>query len=209
MVKVIGLTGSIAVGKSTVTQYLLTHGYQVLDADIISHQALKQGTSAYQKVVSLFGCVKEDGTIDRKQLGNIVFSSPEKKKQLEDIIHPYVIDETLKGIKESKSNYVILDVPLLFEAKMDKLCDLTIFVNTKEDVRLARLEKRATMPLKDAKKLNSQVMSAKEKIYLADITIENSSDLEFSIGVDSSKSFNQSKSSFSFSASLCELLSKL
>ena len=72
---------------------------------------------------------------------------------------------------------MILDVPLLFEAKMDKLCDLTIFVNTKEDVRIQRLEKRATMPLKDAKRLNNQVIGAKEKIALADIVIENSLDL--------------------------------
>ena len=180
-VRVIGITGLIGAGKSTVTNIFKEYDVDVIDADAISRSALNVGTNAYNETVKTFGkkILNDDLTINRATLREITSSSKEDMKLLEDIIHPFVIEETLKGIKESKSKYVILDVPLLFEAKMDKLCDLTIFVNTKEDVRLARLEKRATMPLKDAKKLNSQVMSAKEKIYLADITIENSSNLEF------------------------------
>ena len=180
-VRVIGITGLIGAGKSTVTNIFKEYDIDVIDADAISRSALNFGTNAYNETVKTFGkkILNDDLTINRATLREITSIDKEQMKLLEDIIHPYVIEETLKGIKESKSKYVILDVPLLFEAKMDKLCDLTIFVNTKEDIRLARLEKRATMPLKDAKKLNSQVMSAKEKIYLADITIENSSNLEF------------------------------
>ena len=78
MVKVIGLTGSIAVGKSTVSNYLIPHGYQVLDADVLSKEALYRGTSCYEKVKEIFGCIHEDGTINRKMLGNIVFYDEQK-----------------------------------------------------------------------------------------------------------------------------------
>ena len=178
MVKVIGLTGSIAVGKSTVTQYLLTHGYQVLDADIISHQALKQGTSAYQKVVSLFGCVKEDGTIDRKQLGNIVFSSPEKKKQLEDIIHPYVIETLQKGIQECQEPLIFLDIPLLFEAHLDYLCDKIIVVYVSEKTQCLRLMKRNRIDETSAMHLIHQQMSIEEKKHKGDYIIYNEQNIE-------------------------------
>lgn len=180
-VKVIGITGLIGSGKSTVTKIFKEYDVEVIDADLISKNALNVGTKAYKETIKTFGTkiLNEDLTINRAILREITSSNKEQMKLLENIIHPYVFEETTKGIDNAKSKYVILDVPLLFEAKMDKLCDLTIFVNTKEDVRLDRLEKRATMPLKDAKKLNNQVMSAKEKIYLADITIENSADLSF------------------------------
>lgn len=178
MVKVIGLTGSIAVGKSTVTQYLLTHGYQVLDADIISHQALEQGTSAYQKVVSLFGCVKEDGTIDRKQLGNIVFSSSEKKKQLEDIIHPYVIETLQKGIQECQEPLIFLDIPLLFEAHLDYLCDKIIVVYVSEKTQCLRLMKRNHIDETSAMHLIHQQMSIEEKKHKGDYIINNEQNIE-------------------------------
>lgn len=178
MVKVIGLTGSIAVGKSTVTQYLLTHGYQVLDADIISHQALEQGTSAYQKVVSLFGCVKEDGTIDRKQLGNIVFSSPEKKKQLEDIIHPYVIETLQKGIQECQEPLIFLDIPLLFEAHLDYLCDKIIVVYVSEKTQCLRLMKRNHIDETSAMHLIHQQMSVEEKKHKGNYIINNEQNIE-------------------------------
>ena len=178
-IKIIGITGLIGSGKSTVTKLFQEYDVEVIDADKISRSALEINTSAYKKTVETFGLeiVNDDLTINRAKLREITSSSKDKMKLLEDIIHPYVLEKTLDGIKSSKSKYVILDVPLLFEVKMDKLCDLTIFVNTKEDVRIQRLEKRATMPLKDAKRLNNQVMGAKEKIALADIVIENSLDL--------------------------------
>ena len=178
-VKVIGITGLIGSGKSTVTSLFKEYDMDVLDADKISRSALDYGTKAYTKTIETFGkaILNEDLSINRAILREITSSSKEQMKLLEDIIHPFVYEQTVLGIKNSKAKYVLLDVPLLFESKMDKLCDLTIFVNTKEDIRLNRLEKRATMPLKDAKKLNAQVMSAKEKIALADIVVENSNDL--------------------------------
>ena len=178
MVKVIGLSGSIAVGKSTVTQYLLTHGYQVLDADVISHNALTQGTSAYEKVVSIFDCMNEDGSIDRKQLGNIVFSSQEKKKQLEDIIHPYVIETLQKGIEECQEPLIFLDIPLLFEAHLEYLCDKIIVVYVSEKTQCLRLMNRNHIDEASAMHLIHQQMSIEEKKNKGDYVICNEQNFE-------------------------------
>ena len=173
MVKVIGISGSIAVGKSTVTRYLLTHGYQVLDADKISKEALNVGTSCYQRAVELFGCVNEDLTIDRKALGQIVFSDSTKKKQLEDIIHPYVLETLKQGINECKDELIFLDVPLLFEAKLEYLCDKIIVVYVDENTQMHRLMERNNIDEASALHLMKQQMSIETKKELADYIVDN------------------------------------
>ena len=173
MVKVIGITGSIAVGKSTVTRYLLMHGYQVLDADKISKEALNVGTACYNKVVSLFNCVNDDLTIDRKALGAIVFSDALKKKQLEDIIHPHVLETLNKGIKECEDELIFLDIPLLFEAKLEYLCDKIIVVYVDENTQMHRLMERNHIDEDAAMHLMKQQMSIEDKKKLGDYIIDN------------------------------------
>ena len=175
MVKVIGLTGSIAVGKSTVTKYLLTHGYRVLDADQISKEALNVGTTCYKKVVELFNCVNDDLTIDRKALGAQVFSDATKKKQLEDIIHPYVIETMQQGIKECEDELIFLDIPLLYEAKLEYLCDKIIVVYVDEQTQMHRLMERNHIDENQALHLMSQQFSIEEKKKLGDYIIDNRS----------------------------------
>lgn len=160
--KVIGLTGSIASGKSTVTNYLLNKGYCVIDADAISHHALHQGTKCYEKVKSLFDCLDENGNIDRKALGKIVFYDHKKKKQLEDIIHPYVKDE-LKEIEKCQQDILFLDVPLLYETQMDVLCDQVIVVYVDESLQIQRLMKRNNILKEEAGHLIHQQISIEEK----------------------------------------------
>lgn len=178
MVKVIGLTGSIAVGKSTVTHYLKNKGYVVLDADEISHHALDQGTSCYQKVIKLFGCMDKEGNIDRKQLGNIVFQDQAKKKQLEDIIHPYVIDELKRGIQSCQDKLIFLDVPLLYEVHLEKLCDKVIVVYVDEMTQKERLMKRNSISGERAEMLMKQQISIEEKRKIADYVIDNRNTLK-------------------------------
>lgn len=173
MVKVIGLTGSIAVGKSTVSRYLITHGYQVLDADLISKEALNFGTSCYEKVKELFGCVKQDGLIDRKKLGNIVFHDHQKKKELEDIIHPYVIEQMQKGIQECQDDLIFLDIPLLFEAHLEYLCDHVIVVYVDEKIQMQRLMNRNHISSSDALNLMSQQISIEKKKEMGNFIIDN------------------------------------
>lgn len=173
MVKVIGLTGSIAVGKSTVSRYLITHGYQVLDADLISKEALNLGTSCYEKVKELFGCVGQDGSIDRKELGKIVFHDSQKKKELENIIHPYVIEQMQKGIQECQDDLIFLDIPLLFEAHLEYLCDDIIVVYVDEKTQMQRLMNRNHIASSDALNLMNQQISIEKKKQMGDYIIDN------------------------------------
>ena len=177
MIKVIGLTGSIAVGKSTVTRYLREHGFEVVDADEISRHALDIGKECYNKVVERFGCVKEDGGIDRQQLGQLVFSDPLKKKQLEDIIHPYVCQKIKEEIQASHEQYIFLDVPLLYEAGLDALCDSVIVVDLPLEKQIERLMERNHIEKQAALHLIQQQMSSEEKRKKADYIIDNSCDL--------------------------------
>ena len=177
MIKVIGLTGSIAVGKSTVTRYLREHGFEVVDADEISRHALDIGKECYNKVVERFGCVKEDGGIDRQQLGQLVFSDPLKKKQLEDIIHPYVCQKIREEIQASHEQYIFLDVPLLYEAGLDALCDSVIVVDLPLEKQIERLMERNHIEKQAALHLIQQQMSSEEKRKKADYIIDNSCDL--------------------------------
>lgn len=182
MVKVIGLTGSIAVGKSTVTHYLRTHGYQVLDADEISHHAMDRGTSCYQKVKEIFGCVKDDLTIDRQMLGRIVFNDAKKKKQLEDIIHPYVIEELKKGIVHCQDSLIFLDIPLLYEIHLEYLCDKIIVVYVDETTQMKRLMKRNGILEDEALLLMRQQISIEDKKLRADYVIDNRLNFEVLYG---------------------------
>jgi len=173
MTKVIGLTGSIAVGKSTVTQYLLTHGYQVLDADEISRHALDVGTKCYEKVKQIFGCLNDDGTIDRQKLGQIVFYDHDKKTILEGIIHPYVIDQLKAGIAACQDALIFLDIPLLYEVHLEYLCDAIIVVYVDEQTQIKRLMQRNHITPSSAIHLIQQQISIEKKKEMADFVLDN------------------------------------
>lgn len=177
MVKVIGITGSISVGKSTVTSYLVNKGYTVLDADEISRHALDIGKPCYYRVKELFGCISEDGNIDRKMLGSIVFNDDKKKELLESIIHPYVIDELKKGISSTDDHIIFLDIPLLFEAHLEYLCDKIIVVYINELLQLERLMNRNQIDKEQALLLMSKQISIEIKKHKADYIIDNQGDL--------------------------------
>ncbi|WP_028044127.1 dephospho-CoA kinase [Candidatus Stoquefichus massiliensis] len=173
MTRVIGITGSIAVGKSTVTQYLLTHGYCVEDADKISHQALNKGTSCYEKVIEKFDCLNEDGTINRQKLGQIVFHNKDKKQDLENIIHPYVIETMQKRIDQYQGKLIFLDIPLLFESHLEFMCDKIIVVYVDEQTQIQRLMKRNHITQDEAVHLMKQQISIEKKKILGDYIIDN------------------------------------
>lgn len=173
MTKVVGITGSIATGKSTVTQYLIQHGYEVLDADKLAREAIEKGTSGYQQVIDIFGCVDEHGNIDRKALGKIVFKDAAQKKALEDIIHPYVIEKMKDGIVQTTNEMIFLDIPLLFETHLESLCDKIVVVYIPKEIQKERLMKRNHIDEQAALHLISQQMSIEEKKELADYVLDN------------------------------------
>lgn len=174
---IVGLTGGIAVGKSTVSRFLIEHDFQVVDADKITHQAYEKGTVCYQKIIQIFDCLDENQSIDRKKLGNIVFHDHLQKKRLESIVHPYVVSVIKKEIEESKEDIIFLDVPLLFEAHLEYLCDKIIVVYVDEKTQIKRLMERNQIDEENAKHLISQQLSLEEKKDRADYIIDNSDDL--------------------------------
>ncbi|CCH41618.1 hypothetical protein BN7_1159 [Wickerhamomyces ciferrii] len=184
---IVGLTGGIAAGKSTVSNKLKNdYHLTIVDADVIAKQVQEPGNSAYKKVVEYFGPKVEtlllpDGKIDGPTLGKYVFANKDELKVLNGIVHPAVRYEIFKQILwayVTLNRLVILDVPLLFEAGLDKICGSTIAVVCKEDVQIERLLARNShLTLDDAhKRINSQ-MSNHLRIRKADYVIDNSSSL--------------------------------
>ena len=171
--KVYGITGSIACGKSTVTHYLLEKGYKVVDADLISRNALTIDQTCILKVQELFGCVN-NGIVDRKALGKIVFHDENAKKKLEDIIHPYVILKIKEEIEKNKEkDCIFLDIPLLYESHLEYLCDEIIVVYLNEKRQVQRLMARDHIDETYAYTImNNQISSLKKK-ELADIVFDN------------------------------------
>ncbi|MDJ0287075.1 MULTISPECIES: dephospho-CoA kinase [Bacillus] len=184
MTLVIGLTGGIASGKSTVSQMIKEKGIRVVDADIIAKEAVSKGSPALHQIVQTFGeeVLLPNGELNRQQLGAIIFSDEEKRKKLNAIVHPEVRKEMLKQRDEGVSNnetFVVLDIPLLFESKLEGLVDRIIVVYTTPDLQLSRLMNRNDLSEEEAlNRIHSQ-QSLEEKCQKADRVIENTKDLAF------------------------------
>ncbi|MGI1832878.1 MULTISPECIES: dephospho-CoA kinase [Bacillus] len=184
MTLVIGLTGGIASGKSTVSQMIKEKGIRVVDADIIAKEAVSKGSPALHQIVQTFGeeVLLPNGELNRQQLGAIIFSDEEKRKQLNAIVHPEVRKEMLEQRDEGVSNnetFVVLDIPLLFESKLEGLVDRIIVVYTTPELQLSRLMNRNDLSEEEAlNRIHSQ-QPLEEKCQKADRVIENTKDLAF------------------------------
>lgn len=180
--KIIGITGGIGSGKSTVSNYLTEKGFKIIDADKIAKNLLDIGEEAYFKAVEYFGTeiLNSDKTVDRKKLGSIVFASREKRKILNEITHGLVKKRVLSEIaaNEATQEVIFLDVPLMFEVGMDKLCAEVWLVVADERVKILRLQKRDEITKDEIiAKFRSQ-MPDEEKIKRADFVIDNSGNEE-------------------------------
>lgn len=174
----IGITGGIACGKSTVTEYLLKKGYKVISSDKIVHNLLETDKQVKEKIVKEFTKeVLENNKISRTKLGKIVFNNHASKKTLEDIIHPKV-KEIIKDFINQSEGIVFVEVPLLFEAKMSKMFDKTICISSSQEKQIERLKQRNNLDKDEAlKRINSQ-LELVEKEKLADYVIKNDNSLE-------------------------------
>lgn len=179
---IIGLTGGIASGKSTVSNYLAELGAIIIDADKIAHEIMEKGKTAYWQVIEAFGreILAENGEIDRSRLGKIVFNNLEKKKILEEITHPQVIREMREKIEEyrAENKVIVLDVPLLFEAGLDSRVDETWVVYVDRETQLQRLIARDGLSYEEANKRIQAQMSLEKKRVLADFVINNKGNIE-------------------------------
>ena len=179
---VAGLTGGIASGKSTVSALFEAAGAIVIDADKIAREVVKKGLPAWRAVVDHFGreILRPDGEIDRPRLADIVFNQASAKRALNRIVHPYVAEETASRLKRIAMNspdaIVILDVPLLFEAGLEKGLAEVIVVYAPQATQLQRLKARDNLTDTQAlSRINSQ-MSIEDKKNRGTIVIDNSSD---------------------------------
>jgi len=174
----VGLTGGVATGKSTVAKMFKECGAVVIDADELAHEVVKPGTPAWREIVAFFGktVLNQDRSLNRQALGSIVFRNPKKRRQLERIIHPRVAREqarlTKQAARADPTAVVIYDVPLLFEAGIDTRVDKTLVVTADRETQLARLKKRNGMSRVEAiRRIRSQ-MPLSKKVRLADIVID-------------------------------------
>ena len=159
--KVIGLTGGIASGKSTASAYLRELGAVIVDADAISRASTRRGGAAFEAVCAAFGDILgADGEIDRRKLGGIVFADEDARRKLNSIVHPAVMAESRAQIENARASGVkvcILDVPLLFETGMEKLCDETWLIYVPREEQIRRMAERDGLDAAAAAALTSQL----------------------------------------------------
>ncbi|MGR3207778.1 dephospho-CoA kinase [Bacillus glycinifermentans] len=183
MTLVIGLTGGIASGKSTVAHMFQKRGITVVDADVIAKEAVEKGMPAYRKIAETFGAgvLLDNGGIDRKKLGELVFQNEDKRMQLNAIVHPEVrktmIKERDKAI-QAKERFVVLDIPLLYESGLEHLTDKVLVVWVPKELQLERLMERNSLSEKEALNRIHAQLSLDEKKKKADAVIDNSGSLK-------------------------------
>lgn len=177
MPKVIGLTGGIASGKSTVSELLTAHGFKIVDADIASRKAVEKGSEGLEQVRSTFGeeAIDEDGNMNREYVGDIIFNYPEKRLELNEIVHP-IVRTIMEQEKEAflKDGYnVIMDIPLLYENELQDTVDEVWLVYTSESIQIDRLMQRNDISMEDAKARVYSQISIDKKRRMADHVIDN------------------------------------
>lgn len=175
---IIGITGSIACGKSTISNYLKSKGYIVIDADRIGHEALDDDYVKEKLILTFGNEILEDNKINRQKLGELVFGNSSNLNVLNSIIHPEIRKKILEKIdKNNDKELIFIDVALLFEAKFDDLVDKIIVVYVDKNTQLTRLMKRNSISKKEALSRIVSQMSPIEKAKLGDYTVNNNLDV--------------------------------
>ncbi len=176
--KIIGITGGTGAGKTSVCDEFKKYGAQIVDSDLIARQVVKKGQPALDEIISAFGndVITDDGELDRKKVGSIVFSDGDKLKILNKITHKYIFAEMKRQIDESDAEIIVLDVPLLFQDDFPFDCDLTVAVVAYKSERIRRIMDRDGISKEFAEKRILSQLSDDEYKRLADICFENNGD---------------------------------
>ncbi len=175
---VLGLTGGIGTGKSTVSRYLESKGFEIIDADQISREIVQPGSPLLTRISDTFGRqFVKNGILQRKELGAFVFESPERKSMLDDIMMGTIIAIIEERVRSAGGNCII-DAPLLFEVGLDRLCDAVFVVDADTEVRIARVMKRDGISRQEVMDRISNQMGREEKLARADAVLDNSTDKE-------------------------------
>jgi dephospho-CoA kinase len=176
----IGLTGNIATGKSTVAKMLEDLGATVIDADALVHELQRKGTPVYDDIVAAFGpgILDRAGAIDRKALGAIVFGDPVQLRRLESIVHPAVLIESARRITAAATPVAVYEAIKLIEAGRAEMCDALWVVTARSDVQLQRLMRDRHLSEAEARQRIEAQPPQSEKIRRATVVIDNSGSLE-------------------------------
>jgi dephospho-CoA kinase len=175
----IGLTGNIATGKSTVAAILSELGATVIDADKIVHHLMWRGSELHEKVVAAFGrdVVGTDGEIDRKRLGRIVFSNPAELRRLEKVVHPAAAVEVRQRVENAETAVVVIEAIKLIEAGWHRVCQALWVTTCPAEHQIDRLMKGRSLSYKEAQQRVTAQPPQIEKVRLADVVIDTSGDL--------------------------------
>lgn len=182
-VMVIGLTGQTGSGKTTACRIFRENGFAVINADGVARTIMETGSTCLREVAECFGThiIREDDSLDRQKLADIVFNNPSKLELLNSITYPYITSQILTLIRENSSNgkkLILLDAPTLFESRADDFCEIIISVIADEEIRLQRIMKRDSLTEEQARsRMNSQHT---EKFFVdnSDFIIKNNKDME-------------------------------
>ncbi|MBC1500280.1 dephospho-CoA kinase [Listeria weihenstephanensis] len=183
MAYIIGVTGGIASGKTTVSKMLQEAGYPIVDADIAARKVVEKGTEGARQIEATFGIevFQANGELDRQTLGNIIFHDPKRREQLNAIVHPLVKQWMLAErdrLIENGAEIIVFDIPLLIESKLEKLVDTIVVVAVDEETQLTRLMERNNATESEAIARISSQMPLSEKVKHANTVIDNSGSLQ-------------------------------
>jgi dephospho-CoA kinase len=178
-IRIIGLTGGIATGKSSIAQFFKERGVPVIDADQLARDAVLPGSPALEKIISLFGrdVITQHGELDRKRLGTLIFSDPEKRRQLEEILHPMIrklAKERIDLAAAAGHQRLIYMAPLLIEAGANDRVDSVWVVTVRPEIQLERLMQRDGISLVQAQQIIDSQMPLSEKEQYGSVVIDNS-----------------------------------
>ena len=177
--KVIAITGSIATGKSLVSNYLIEKGLPLVDTDQLSRQVVEVGSEGLKQLVEAFGSkiLQADGSLDRKAFANIIFNDEKSRQRTDQILHPLIADLArlyLKQYQEAGHPIAFVDIPLYYEGQADIKVDTVWLVYTNESLQKERLMKRNNIGPAEAENLINNQWSIEKKAKLADVIINNS-----------------------------------
>ncbi len=178
----VGLTGGIGAGKSTVARLLAERGAVVIDADDLARQAVARGTAAFDQVVATFGpaMLAADGDIDRGRLGTLVFAEPERRRALEAIIHPEVARRFVEAVEPHREtdHVVVYSVPLLVERGLADTFDVVVVVVADAETRVERVVRDRTLEPEEVRRRIAAQASDADRAVVADVLLDNGGDLE-------------------------------
>jgi dephospho-CoA kinase len=177
---IIGLTGNIATGKSTIMKILAELGAEIIDADLIGREVQQPGGPAYLKVINAFGStiVNSDGAIDRKKLGEIVFNYPDRLQLLEQIVHPLVVERIVERLKHVSRPVVVIEAIKLVEAGLAALCSEVWVVTSPKEAQVKRLREARGLKRSEALlRINAQPPQ-KDKVKIASVVFKNTGSLD-------------------------------